>query len=176
VTQVQILSPDKDLGQCVKGTRVVQIDRRKMGKGENGLVDEAAVLEKFGVPPSGIADYLGLVGDTADGFPGLTGWGAKSAASVLARYGRIEDIPDAAGQWDVPGLRGAAKLATVLSENRDLAYLFRRIATTVNDVPVGKVDDWHWNGPTPEFADFCADLGIPRLAEKAAGLARSRGR
>jgi hypothetical protein len=95
---------------------------------------------------------------------------------VLARYGRIEDIPDAAGQWDVPGLRGAAKLATVLRENRDLAYLFRRIATTINDVPVGEVDDWHWTGPTPEFADFCADLGIPRLAEKAAGLARSRGR
>ena len=173
---MQILSPDKDLGQCVTGTRVVQIDRRKMGKGENGLVDEAAVLEKFGVPPSGIADYLGLVGDAADGFPGLAGWGAKSAAAVLARYGHIEDIPDAAGQWDVPGLRGAIKLAAVLSENRELAYLFRRIATTINEVPVGVVDDWHWDGPTPEFTDFCSDLGVPRLAEKAAGLAASRGR
>jgi len=176
VTQVQILSPDKDLGQCVKGTRVVQIDRRKMGKGENGLVDEAAVLEKFGVPPSGIADYLGLVGDTADGFPGLAGWGAKSASAVLARYGHIENIPEAVGQWDVPGLRGAVKLAAALSENRDLAFLFRRIATTINDVPVGKVDDWHWNGPTDDFAHFCADLGVPRLAEKATGLARARGR
>jgi len=176
VTQVQILSPDKDLGQCVVGDRVVQIDRRKMAKGEDGLVNEAAVIAKFGVPPSSIADYLGLVGDTADGFPGLPGWGAKSASAVLARYGHIEDIPDAPGQWDVPGLRGAVKLATSLSENRELAFLFRRIATTVTTVPVGNVADWHWDGPTADFADFCADLGAPRLAEKAAGLARSRGR
>ena len=176
VTQVQILSPDKDLGQCVVGDRVVQIDRRKMSKGEDGLVNEAAVIAKFGVPPSSIADYLGLVGDTADGFPGLAGWGAKSAATVLARYGRIEYIPEAAGQWDVPGLRGAPKLAASLSENRDLALLFRRIATTVDTVPVGKVAEWRWDGPTPDFAEFCADLGAPRLAEKAAGLARSRGR
>ena len=176
VTQVQILSPDKDLGQCVVGDRVVQIDRRKMSKGEDGLVNEAAVIAKFGVPPSSIADYLALVGDTVDGFPGLAGWGAKSAATVLARYGRIEDIPEAAGQWDVPGLRGAPKLAASLSENRDLALLFRRIATTVDTVPVGKVAEWRWDGPTPDFAEFCADLGAPRLAEKAAGLARSRGR
>lgn len=176
VTQVRILSPDKDLGQCVVGDRVVQIDRRKMSKGEDGLVNEAAVIAKFGVPPSSIADYLGLVGDTADGFPGLAGWGAKSAAAVLARYGHIEDIPDAAGQWDVPGLRGAPKLAASLSENRELALLFRRIATTVDTVPVGKVAEWHWDGPTADFVDFCVDLGVPRLAEKAAGLARSRGR
>jgi len=176
VTQVQILSPDKDLGQCVVGDRVVQIDRRKMAKGEDGLVNEAAVIAKFGVPPSSIADYLGLVGDTADGFPGLPGWGAKSASAVLARYGHIEDIPDAPGQWDVPGLRGAVKLAMSLSENRELAFLFRRIATTVTTVPVGNVADWHWDGPTADFTDFCADLGAPRLAEKAAGLARSRGR
>jgi len=176
VTQVRILSPDKDLGQCVVGDRVVQIDRRKMSKGEDGLVNEAAVIAKFGVPPSSIADYLGLVGDTADGFPGLAGWGAKSAAAVLARYGHIEDIPDAAGQWDVPGLRGAPKLAASLSENRELALLFRRIATTVDTVPVGTVAEWHWDGPTADFAEFCADLGAPRLAEKAAGLARSRGR
>jgi 5'-3' exonuclease len=153
VTQVRILSPDKDLGQCVVGDRVVQIDRRKMSKGEDGLVNEAA-----------------------DGFPGLAGWGAKSAAAVLARYGHIEDIPDAAGQWDVPGLRGAPKLAASLSENRELALLFRRIATTVDTVPVGTVAEWHWDGPTADFADFCDDLGVPRLAEKAAGLARSRGR
>jgi len=176
VTQVRILSPDKDLGQCVVGDRVVQIDRRKMSKGEDGLVNEAAVIAKFGVPPSSIADYLGLVGDTADGFPGLAGWGAKSAAAVLARYGHIEDIPDAAGQWDVPGLRGAPKLAASLSENRELALLFRRIATTVDTVPVGTVAEWRWDGPTADFADFCDDLGVPRLAEKAAGLARARGR
>ncbi len=176
VSQVRILSPDKDLGQCVIGDRVVQVDRRKMSKGEDGLVNEAAVVAKFGVPPSSIADYLGLVGDTADGFPGLAGWGAKSAAAVLARYGHIEDIPESAGQWDVPGLRGAPKLAASLAENRDLALLFRRIATTVTTVPVGHPQEWFWSGPTDDFAEFCADLGAPHLAEKAAGLARSRGR
>jgi len=176
VEQVQIFSPDKDLGQCVTGQRVVQIDRRKMSKDGTGLIDEAAVVEKFGVPPSSIADWLGLVGDTADGFPGLPGWGAKSASSVLARYGSIDDIPDDPAKWDVPGLRGAAKLATALADNRELAQLFRRIATVVTDVPVGRVDDWHWNGPRDDFAVFCADLGVPRLAEKVAGLANSRGR
>ncbi|MFM8648218.1 MAG: 5'-3' exonuclease H3TH domain-containing protein [Actinomycetota bacterium] len=176
VEQVQIFSPDKDLGQCVTGQRVVQIDRRKMSKDGTGLIDEAAVVEKFGVPPSSIADWLGLVGDTADGFPGLPGWGAKSASSVLARYGSIDDIPDDPAKWDVPGLRGAAKLATALADNRELAQLFRRIATVVTDVPVGQVDDWHWNGPRDDFAVFCADLGVPRLAEKVAGLANSRGR
>lgn len=176
VEQVQIFSPDKDLGQCVSGRRVVQIDRRKMSKDGTGLIDEAAVMEKFGVPPSSIADWLGLVGDTADGFPGLPGWGAKSASSVLARYGSIENIPDDPAEWDVPGLRGAAKLANALAENRELARLFRRIATVVTDVPVGRVDDWHWNGPRDDFAVFCADLGVPRLAEKVAGLANSRGR
>jgi len=176
VEQVQIFSPDKDLGQCVTGRRVVQIDRRKMSKDGTGLIDEAAVIEKFGVPPSSIADWLGLVGDTADGFPGLPGWGAKSASSVLARYGSIENIPDDPAQWDVPGLRGAAKLANALADNRDLAFLFRRIATVVTDVPVGRVDDWHWNGPRDDFSVFCSDLGVPRLAEKVAGLANSRGR
>lgn len=176
VTQVQILSPDKDLGQCVVGDRVVQIDRRKMSKGEDGLVDEKAVIAKFGIPPSSIADYLGLVGDTADGFPGLPGWGAKSAATVLARYGHIEAIPDDESKWDVPGLRGAAKLAGSLRDNRELALLFRRIATTVATVPVGRVSEWRWSGPTDDFVEFCADLGAPRLAEKAAGLARTRGR
>jgi 5'-3' exonuclease len=176
VQQVQIFSPDKDLGQCVTGRRVVQIDRRKMSKDGTGLIDEAAVIEKFGVPPSSIADWLGLVGDAADGFPGLSGWGAKSASAVLARYAHIEHIPDSVDAWDVPGLRGAAKLAASLAENRELAFLFRRIATVVLDVPVGDVDDWHWNGPRDDFAVFCADLGVPRLAEKVAGLAQARGR
>ena len=109
VQQVLIVTPDKDLGQCVKGERVVQFDRRK-----REIIDADRVSEKFGVGPESIADYLGLVGDTADGFPGLPGWGAKSASAVLARYGHIEDIPAAAGQWDVPGLRGAAKLSATL--------------------------------------------------------------
>lgn len=170
VSQVQILSPDKDLGQCVKGRRVVQIDRRKMIKDGSGLIDEDAVVAKFGVGPASIADYLGLVGDSADGFPGLEGWGAKSAAAVLARYQRIEEIPDSHEDWDVPGLRGAAKLAATLSAQRELALLFRRIATTVATVPVGAVAEWRWTGPTPDFARICAELDAPRLVSKVESL------
>ena len=107
VEQVLIVTPDKDLGQCVRGTRVVQYDRRK-----REIIDEDGVIAKFGVPPESIPDYLGLVGDSADGFPGIAGWGAKSASAVLARYGHLEAIPEAAGQWDVAGLRGAAKLSS----------------------------------------------------------------
>lgn len=176
VKQVRILSPDKDLGQCVVGQRVVQIDRRKMAKDGTGLVDEAAVIEKFGVPPASIADWLALVGDTADGFPGLSGWGAKSASAVLAIYGHIDRIPDRVEEWNVPNLRGAAKLATSLAENRDLAALFLTIATIVTTVPVGSVDEWKWSGPTTDFDDFCRDLGVPRLAERVAKLAESTGR
>ncbi len=176
VEQVRILSPDKDLGQCVVGERVVQVDRRKMAKDGTGLVDEAAVNAKFGVPPSSIADWLALVGDTADGFPGLPGWGAKSASAVLAVYGHIDRIPERADEWDVPGLRGAAKLAGALADNRDLAALFLKIATVVTTVPVGRVDDWAWSGPTDDFADFCADLGVSRLGDRVAKLAESRGR
>jgi|DEB0MinimDraft_6_1074348.scaffolds.fasta_scaffold02878_5 5'-3' exonuclease len=176
VEQVRILSPDKDLGQCVVGERVVQVDRRKMAKDGSGLVDEAAVIAKFGVPPASIADWLALVGDTADGFPGLPGWGAKSASSVLAVYGHIDRIPDRADEWQVPNLRGAVKLAAALADNRDLATLFLKIATVVTSVPVGRVDDWSWTGPTDDFSDFCADLGVPRLADRVAKLAESRGR
>lgn len=176
VKQVRILSPDKDLGQCVVGQRVVQIDRRKMAKDGTGLVDEAAVIEKFGVPPSSIADWLALVGDTADGFPGLPGWGAKSASAVLAVYRHVDRIPDRVEDWDVPQLRGAAKLASSLADNRELAALFLKIATVVTTVPVGRVDDWKWNGPTADFSVFCADLGVPRLAERVAKLADTLGR
>ena len=176
VRQVQILSPDKDFGQCVKKQRVVQFDRRKMVKDGSGLIDEEAVIAKFGVPPSGIADYLALVGDTADGFPGLEGWGAKSAAAVLGRYGRIEDIPDSPGQWDVPGLRGAVKLAATLASQRDMAMLFRRLATTVTTVPVGLVPDWEWTGPTDDFARICADLDAPRLVAKVESLVTKSAR
>ena len=143
VEQVVIVTPDKDLGQCVKGDRVVQYDRRK-----RELFDEDAVTAKFGVGPASIPDWLGLVGDSADGFPGITGWGAKSASAVLARYGHLEEIPDHAGQWDVPGLRGAAKLSSALRQDFALALLFRRIATLDTDVDVGAVDDWQWRGPT----------------------------
>jgi 5'-3' exonuclease len=169
VEQVLIITPDKDLGQCVVGQRVVQFDRRK-----REIIDHDAVVAKFGVPPESIPDWLGLVGDSADGFPGLPGWGAKSASAVLARYGHLEDIPVHPGQWDVPGLRGAPKLAATLAEQMELAVLFRHIATVDTSVDVGTVDDWRWRGPTPAFAEITERLGAPELAARAARLAPSR--
>lgn len=162
VEQVLIVTADKDLGQCVRGERVVQFDRRK-----REIIDADGVRAKFGVGPESIPDYLGLVGDTADGFPGLPGWGAKSAGLVLARYGHIEDIPAAAGQWDVPGLRGAAKLSTTLQAQMGDALLFRQIATVDTDIDVGAVDDWQWRGPTADFAAVADELGAPDLVAYA---------
>ncbi len=167
VEQVLIVTPDKDLGQCVVGDRVVQFDRRK-----REIIDAAGVREKFGIGPESIPDYLGLVGDTADGFPGLAGWGAKSASLVLARYGHIEQIPSAAGQWDVSGLRGAPKLSATLQANMADALLFRRIATVETDIDVGDVDSWRWTGPTDTFSEVAAEIGSSDLAEFAARLAR----
>lgn len=167
VEQVMICTPDKDLGQCVtEDARIVQYDRRKQQ-----LIDHAAVIEKFGVPPESIPDYLGLVGDTADGFPGLAGWGAKSTATVLQRYGRIEDIPLDVGKWDIT-VRGGAKLAQTLADNLDMALLFRRIATVETDIEgLGTVDDLAWTGPTDAFAEFCARIDGERLVQRAAKLA-----
>ncbi len=165
VEQVLIVTPDKDLGQCVRGERVVQFDRRK-----REIIDADGVREKFGVGPESIADYLGLVGDTADGFPGLPGWGAKSAGLVLARYEHIENIPPAAGQWDVTGLRGAAKLSATLQAQLADALLFREIATVVTDIDVGTVDDWRWGGPTPDFAAVADELDAPDLVAFAERL------
>ena len=166
VEQVLIITPDKDLGQCVKGTRVVQYDRRK-----REIIDEHGVRAKFGVGPASIPDYLGLVGDTADGFPGLPGWGAKSASLVLARYEHLEQIPPEASLWEVEGLRGAAKLSKTLQDNAELAVMFRIIATVDRDVPVGTVDEWRWRGPTDRFAELCEAMGVPALAVRAADLA-----
>ena len=170
VTQVLILTPDKDLGQCIEGTRVVQYDRRK-----REIVDRDAVIAKFGVPPESIADYLALVGDTADGYPGLPGWGAKSAATVLAKFGSIDAIPDSSGDWGLPGLRGAEKLAVTLRDQRELALLFRRIATVELDVEVGAVDDWRWAGPTPALEAMAERLGAPELWRRATSLAARLG-
>ncbi|HEX5615869.1 MAG TPA: 5'-3' exonuclease H3TH domain-containing protein [Acidimicrobiia bacterium] len=167
VDRVVICTPDKDLGQCVGG-KVVQLDRRN-----DRLLDAAGVQEKFGVPPAAIPDYLALVGDSADGFPGLPGWGAKSAAAVLARWGSIEAIPPDPAAWDVP-VRGAAKLAVALDAGRDVVALFKVLATLRLDADVGVVDDWEWRGPRSRFADWCARLGAPRLAERAATLAAGR--
>jgi 5'-3' exonuclease len=166
VDTVMIVTPDKDLGQCVRGTRVVQYDRRK---GE--IFDEAKVTEKFGVAPRSIPDYLALVGDSADGYPGLPGWGSRSAATVLAKFGTITDVPASSRDWGLPALRGAEKLAVTLRDNMELALLFRRIATIECEVPVGTVDDWRWSGPTADFAQVAARLGAPQLAERAKRLA-----
>lgn len=167
VELVQIVTPDKDLGQCVRGTRVVQYDRRK-----REVVDRDGVIAKFGVPPESIADYLALVGDAADGFPGLPGWGAKGAATVLARFGSIEAIPASSADWGLPGLRGAEKLAVTLRDNLELALLFRRIATVETDVEVGSVDDWRWTGPTDGFEQVARQLGAPGLWDRAVRLTR----
>ena len=148
------------------GTRVVQYDRRN-----RMIIDEDGVRAKFGVGPASIPDYLGLVGDTADGFPGLPGWGAKSAALVLARYEHLESIPAAAGQWDVAGLRGAPKLSATLQANMADALLFRRIATVDTNVDVGTVDSWRWTGATDDFAAAAEEIGAPDLVQFAARLA-----
>lgn len=170
VDQVIICTPDKDLGQCVVGDRVVQLDRRK-----DVVLDEAGVTAKFGVRPSSMADWLALVGDTADGFPGLPGWGAKSAAVVLARWGTIDAIPDDPAEWDVP-VRGALRLADALREGRTLAALFRHIATVVTDLDLGTdVDHLRWSGPTPGFGALCDVIDAPRLVARAQKLAASRG-
>jgi 5'-3' exonuclease len=171
VERVVICTPDKDLGQCVGG-KVVQLDRRK-----GQFFDAAGVEERLGVPPVSIPDLLALVGDSADGFPGLAGWGAKSAASVLRRWGHLEDIPADPTTWDA-GVRGAAKLNAVLREQFELALLFRRIATVETDAPVSAtVDELRWTGPPdPDaFASMCDKLGAPQLAPRAAKLAAATG-
>jgi 5'-3' exonuclease len=167
VDQVQMITPDKDLGQCVVGNRVVQYDRRN-----DLIVNETAIIEKFGVGPASIADWLGLVGDTADGFPGLPGWGAKSATSVLAKYLHIGDIPDDEAQWATDGVavRGAAKLAATLRDQRPMAELFKQVATVVtdvsDDVPLGSVDDWEWRGPTKDLGAIAKQLNMTDLVER----------
>ena len=168
VDRVLICTPDKDLAQCVEDPRVVQFDRRQ-GK----LIDEAAVWAKFGVGPASIPDWLALVGDSADGFPGLPGWGAKSAATVLARYGTIEAIPPLGRDWDVD-VRGALKLAATLDERRDLAALFKVLATLRTDADVGTLDSWRWTGPSPAFAGWAERLGNPNLLRRAEKAAAGR--
>ena len=169
VERVIICTPDKDLGQCVVDDRVVQLDRRK-----GLLIDRQGVIDRFGVPPESIPDYLGLVGDTADGFPGLPGWGAKSASAVLARYGHIEQIPADVADWQVQ-VRGAAKLAATLDEQRELALLFRRVATIALDAPTMRsVDELLWVGPTPEFAALAERIGASRQMARLERLMAAR--
>ena len=162
VEQVIICTPDKDLSQCVSGQRVVQLDRRK-----RELRDEGGVVARFGVSPASIPDYLALVGDSADGFPGVPGWGEKAAGTVLGRYAHLERIPTSHAQWEVP-VRGAARLAAALQEHHELAILFRTLATLRTDVPVFEtVDDLRWRGPAPEFERVAQQLGVPGLWDRA---------
>ena len=162
VGRVCIWTPDKDLAQCVVENRVVQVDR-KSGK----IRDAAGVQEKFGVPPASIPDYLALAGDAADGYPGLPGFGAKSAAAVLARFGHIEAIPADGSQWHA-GNVNSGRLAGVLNEQRELALLFRTLATLRDDEPLfDSVDRLRWTGPMPVFADYAARIEAPELAERA---------
>lgn len=159
--QVRIMTIDKDLAQCVRGDQVVQVDRR------NEIVyDEAGVEDKHGVSPRSIPDYLALVGDTADGFPGIKGFGKKTAATLLSRYGHLEDIPADGADWDVP-VRGAEGLARRLQDEWEDALLFRRIATLVDDVDVDELDAVAWHGvPKDAFLAVCRDLGVTGIAER----------
>jgi 5'-3' exonuclease len=153
VERVIICTPDKDLAQSVNGTRIVQMDRRA-----RVTRDEAGIVEKFGVPPSSIPDYLALVGDSADGYPGLSGWGAKSAAAVLARFQHLETIPEDWRQWSV-NARNAAALSRTFNENREQALLFRTLATLKSDIPLFRsVDELRWNGPKAGFEALAAKL------------------
>ena len=155
VDQVVIATPDKDLCQLVIGDRIVTYNRR-----EQKMLDEDAVVEKFGIRPESIPDYLALVGDTADGVPGLPGWGAKSTAAVLARYPRLELIPPSASDWEV-AVRGAEKLALTLASNQDLAFMYRELTTLRFDVPIEEtLADLEWKGvPRERFQAFCDKLG-----------------
>ncbi len=171
VEKVCIWTPDKDLAQCVVGARVVQIDRRK---GE--IRDAAGVQAKFGVLPSSIPDYLALVGDAADGYPGLDGFGTKSAAAVLRRFEHIEAIPVDGALWRA-GVPKTNRLARVLNDQRDLALLFRTLATLRTDALLFEsVDELRWPGPTADFAKFAETIGAPELVRRAAKLVDPSGR
>lgn len=161
VEQVVLCTPDKDLCQCVEGERVVCLDRVRRTRR-----DESGVREKFGVAPASITDYLALVGDTADGIPGIAGWGAKSTSTVLAHYGHLEEIPDDVEAWEVAP-RGAKRLADNLAAGRDDAVLYKQLATLRIDVPLQEsLDDLRWQGADRErLTRFCASIGDERLLE-----------
>ena len=163
VEQVVMCSPDKDLAQVAADDRIVMLDRRK-----NAITDAAGVVAKFGVPPAAIPDYLALVGDAADGIPGIPRWGARSAAAVLARYGSIDAIPADAADWDIK-VRGGANLANALSAQYDDAILYRRLATLRTDVPLPETepDQLRWRGVRqPDFTDLCQALGLESLLNR----------
>ena len=166
VSRVVICTPDKDLAQCVVGTRVVQLDRRR-----DILRDEAGVVARFGVEPQSIPDYLAVLGDSADGFPGVPGWGAKAAAQTLSRYHRLEDIPKDWRAWD-PSIRNACRLATSLFDSWNDALLFRTLATLRLDAPVfDELGDLRWKGPRVNFEALCRAMDAPDLLGRARTVA-----
>lgn len=162
VEQVRLMTPDKDLGQCIRGTRVVQIDRMR-----KKFTDEKKLRELRGVGPASIPDWLGLMGDSADGIPGIPGFGAKSAAAVLAHYERIEAIPEDAADWKVE-VRGAKRLAGNLAVQREEALLYKRLATLAEDAPISRnLAELEWKGvPRGAFEDFCAEMNSERLLDR----------
>jgi 5'-3' exonuclease len=172
VERVIICTPDKDLAQCVRGARVVQLNRRT-----RVTLDEAGVARKFGVMPEAIPDYLALVGDAADGYPGLPGWGAKSSAAVLAKFLHLESIPADSGEWGV-NVSGAGALARTLRDRRDRAFLFRTLATLRTDIALfHNVDELEWHGPQPGFEKLGAQLDAAAVQPKKSDAAqRTRGR
>ena len=166
VQQVIICTPDKDLSQCVVGTRVVQLDRRRQV-----IRDEAGVVAKFGVKPESIPDYLAVVGDSADGFPGVPGWGPKAASLTLSQYAHLEDIPKDWRDWH-PSIRSSLRLSTVLFGSWTQALLFRTLATLRLDVQVfDTVDDLRWKGPRPSFEEYCDRMKSPELLRRAISAA-----
>jgi 5'-3' exonuclease len=165
VSQVRIASPDKDFCQCIQGERVVLYDRKKQL-----VTDEPGVSTRLGVPPASVPGFLALVGDTADGIPGVPRWGEKSAAKVLQHYGQVASIPDDAAVWAV-SLRGADALARELAAHRAEVQLYEQLATLRFDVPlVEDLDALRWRGPSPELASFCEELGIPDLTPRLSGI------
>ncbi|PYJ11411.1 MAG: flap endonuclease [Verrucomicrobia bacterium] len=169
VERVIICTPDKDLAQCVRGTRIVQLNRRT-----RVILDESGVFQKFGVSPASIPDYLALVGDAADGYPGLPGWGAKSSAAVLAKFVHLESIPLDSREWRVNAANASA-LAATLSRERERALLFRTLATLRTDIALfDHVDQLRWNGPTPVFTTLAARLDAARTETRPSVVRRSR--
>jgi 5'-3' exonuclease len=164
VEQIVICSPDKDLSQLVSGNRIVCWDRRR-----DIVIDEAGVVEKFGVPPQSIPDWLALVGDSADGYPGIPGWGAKSASVVLAHYKRMESIPNDPGKWQVSSISPgrAASLAESLAQRREEALLYKELAMVRADVPIKeKLSDLKWQGAYPRLKKICREMGDERIPER----------
>jgi len=168
VERVIICTPDKDLAQCVKGTRIVQLNRRT-----RVTLDEPGIVKKFGISPQSIPDYLALIGDSADGYPGLRGWGVKSTAAVLSKFSHLESIPADWREWHVNAANASA-LADTLSRDRDRALLFRTLATLRTDVPLFEdVDQLRWNGPTPAFDEIAAGLDAARTGAPRASVRRA---